>query len=252
MDRSRFKNKYLKSNTSENKRNYKKIRNYCVNLLRRSKKRYYNNLNTKDIMDNKRFWKTIKPLFTEKAKHTQNITLIEKNVLITEKENGAEKFNSFFINVVPELKITINDDNITNTDGMSDPVLKAIKRYENHPSILKIKENVKIDERFSFCKVYGEEVSSIFKKLDPSKAATHKNIPIKIFKQNIDISNQNVTTLINKMIEKSEFPDNLKMADVAKNGLFIKRIKGRTQATIGQSVYYRHYQKYSKNFYFNK
>ena len=97
---------------------------------------------------------------------------------------------------------------------MSDPVLKAIKKYEHHPSILKIKENVKLGESFSFSKVCEEEISEIVKKLDPSKATTHKNIPIKIFKQHIDIYNKNVTNLINKMIEKSEFPDILKMADI--------------------------------------
>ena len=77
MKRSRLKNKYLKENTPENKTNYNQIRNYCVMLVRKSKKDYYSQLDTRDIIDNKKFWKTVKAMFTDKIKHTQNITLID-------------------------------------------------------------------------------------------------------------------------------------------------------------------------------
>ena len=44
MHRSKLKNRYNKNPTEQNKINYKKQRNFCVNLLRREKKKYYNNL----------------------------------------------------------------------------------------------------------------------------------------------------------------------------------------------------------------
>ena len=47
MERSRLKNNYNKFPTEENHLNYKKQRNYCVNLLKQEKKRYYNNLDIK-------------------------------------------------------------------------------------------------------------------------------------------------------------------------------------------------------------
>ena len=49
----------------------------------------------------------------------------------------ADTFNEFFSNVVKELKIE-KDDNLL-TDGIEEtnPVLKAIKKYKNHPSICK-------------------------------------------------------------------------------------------------------------------
>ena len=68
MNRSRLRNKYLKHPNNVNKSNYKKQRNYCVNLLRKVKKEYYENLNLNKIMDNKEFWKTMKPFFTEKCR----------------------------------------------------------------------------------------------------------------------------------------------------------------------------------------
>ena len=61
MVRSKLKNKYNKNRTEENWDSYKKQRNFCVNLLRKTKKDYFNDLNIKNITDNKAFWKTIKP-----------------------------------------------------------------------------------------------------------------------------------------------------------------------------------------------
>ena len=52
----------------KNFNNYKKQRNYCVKLLKTEKKNYYNNLDTKVFTDNKQFWKSIKPLFSDKQK----------------------------------------------------------------------------------------------------------------------------------------------------------------------------------------
>ena len=61
MVRSKLKNKYNKNRTEENWGSYKKQRNFCVNLLRKTKKDYFNDLNINNITDNKVFWKTIKP-----------------------------------------------------------------------------------------------------------------------------------------------------------------------------------------------
>ena len=67
MVRFKLKNKCNKSKTEENWDSYKKQRNVCVNLLRKTKKDYLNDLNVKNITDNKAFWKTIKPYFSNKA-----------------------------------------------------------------------------------------------------------------------------------------------------------------------------------------
>ena len=66
MTRTRLLNKLRKFNCPENQLAYKRQRNYCVKLLKRSKKDFYNNLNVIKVTDNKHFWKTIKPNFTGK------------------------------------------------------------------------------------------------------------------------------------------------------------------------------------------
>ena len=54
--RSKLKNRYNKSPTQANKNEYR--RNFCVNLLAREKKKFYNNLDLRILDDNKTFWKT--------------------------------------------------------------------------------------------------------------------------------------------------------------------------------------------------
>ena len=65
MKRSRLRNNFLKNRTEDNKTLYAKQRNYCVSLMKKSKKKDFANLNEKDILDNKFFWKTNKPSWQE-------------------------------------------------------------------------------------------------------------------------------------------------------------------------------------------
>ena len=94
--RSKLRNKFLKSKTSESRDKYKRQRNYCVSLLRKIKQNYYKNLNVEVINDNKTFWKNIKPLFSDKTPINNKITLIEDNDIISDDRKCAELMNMFF------------------------------------------------------------------------------------------------------------------------------------------------------------
>ena len=59
MHRSKLKNIYNKTRTNEDWDNYKKQRNFCVNLLCNFKKDYLQKLNIKNLIDNKKLWKII-------------------------------------------------------------------------------------------------------------------------------------------------------------------------------------------------
>ena len=52
MDKSMLKKKYKKNRTGENWDIYKKQINFCVNLLRKTKRDYFNDLNIKNITNN--------------------------------------------------------------------------------------------------------------------------------------------------------------------------------------------------------
>ena len=52
MKRSKLKNNFNKNRNHENWCQYKTQRNYCVILLRKSKKQYFSNIDVCDITDN--------------------------------------------------------------------------------------------------------------------------------------------------------------------------------------------------------
>ena len=67
MHRSRLKNIYIHKRNDKNLENYEKQRNFCYYLLRKTKTEYFKNLNVKDLSDNRKFWKTVKPYFSNKS-----------------------------------------------------------------------------------------------------------------------------------------------------------------------------------------
>ena len=101
MLRTKLRNKFLKQKTTETKSGYNKQRNICVSILRKAKRSYFENLDIKNFSDNRKFWGTIKPLFSNKVRSNDYITL-NNDLLI------RNIFNSFFVNIVPNLGIEID------------------------------------------------------------------------------------------------------------------------------------------------
>ena len=67
ITRFRLLNKYRKDKSAGNLFAFKRQRKFCVKLLRKSKKDFYNNLNVKRITDNRKFQQTVKVNFTDKT-----------------------------------------------------------------------------------------------------------------------------------------------------------------------------------------
>ena len=90
----------MKEKTKESRTAYKKQRNICVNLLRKAKRDYFANLNTKIMKRNREFWKNMNPLFSESSYSKESISLINKDGLIKKNENLVKTFNNFFSNIL--------------------------------------------------------------------------------------------------------------------------------------------------------
>ena len=99
MKRSKLRNNYLKNKTDANRMLYKKQRNYCVSLLRKSKTNYYANLDAKKVSDNKLFWKVIKPSLSDKSCAKEQINLVEKGEILKTDLETAEVLNTLFGNI---------------------------------------------------------------------------------------------------------------------------------------------------------
>ena len=107
-------------------------------MLRKTKRRFFGKLDHRVVSDNRKFWKTIGPLFSEKAFHKEFIILNNNNKTISNNEERAEIFNNHFSKLVENVDL---DEtlvrNIASSD-ITDPLFNAIKKYEDHPSIKKI------------------------------------------------------------------------------------------------------------------
>ena len=100
MTRSRLRNKYNKNRTYENWSNYKKQCNIYTSILKKTKSDYFNNIDIKNITDNKRFGTSVKPLFTDKSKTCNSIILNENDKIIKDGKKIANIFNKYFVNII--------------------------------------------------------------------------------------------------------------------------------------------------------
>ena len=210
MKRTRLRKCYLKNRSEQNRLSYVKQRNYCVSLLRKTKKDYYANLNVKDIVDNKQFWRTVKPLRPDKTKSNQKITLAENEAVTTQDE---KILNLFFSSAVKNLKIPEFSDTNPLAERHSDPVLKAILKYNNHPSIAAIR-NANNNSHFHFNEVSVEEVYKKIRKLSTRKSVQSTDFPIRVLKEKADIFAGNICGFFNESIKKSKSPSIFKNANV--------------------------------------
>ena len=148
MPRTKLKNTFLKNRGEEN-RNYNMQRNNCVSLLRKSKRDNCNNLNEKIICDNRKFWKVVKPLLSNRIVSNEKLTLVKGKEIIKTNQTNANMLNNFFSNIVKNPEIPQYNQVDTICQNIKDPVIKAIIKYRNHPSIIAIKERC-TNLKFSF------------------------------------------------------------------------------------------------------
>ena len=88
----------------------------------------------KDVTENRQFWKTIKPFFTEKNETINNIVLTENNQTVKEDKATCQIFNTYFTNVTKGLKLRQVDES---------------QSFENDESCRLMRENYG-GESFSF------------------------------------------------------------------------------------------------------
>ena len=144
MQRSTLRNIFLQERADEEKALYNKQKDLCRSLLRKTMRNYFRQLSTNTVSDSRTFWKTVSPLFSEKAFHSESIALKENNEIVT-----SETLNKFFNNAVKNLGIMANLA-VTSTLDTSNPIFSIVKNHENHPSILRIKKERNY-KKLSFC-----------------------------------------------------------------------------------------------------
>ena len=86
--------------------------------------------------------------------------------------------NNFFVNAVSNLNI--EDPFSENIDKNLTGIAKALKKFENHLSILKIKELHKINESFTYSTTSVKDIEFEISRLNTNKTTVDNNdIPLK-------------------------------------------------------------------------
>ena len=118
------------------------------------------------------------------------------------------------MNIGKSLKIDKNKQFLVEKNNVSDPVLKAIKKYSTHPSILGIKEKMN-NNMFPFGNATYEEILNEINSLDTSKSTQSDEISFEIIKYNSDIFTTFILQNFNKCIIDKKFPNQLKKTGVS-------------------------------------
>ena len=214
MKRSYLENRKFELGTVEAIQAFKKQRNYCNRLRKRTRKDYYNNLDLKKITDNTKFWDIMCPLFSDKGGVRDRIVLVENNEIISGSVEVAETFNNYFAGSADSLGITENKLLLNPVLETDVDVEKCIKKFEYHPSIINIKRHVKVDVRFNFSPVSYKEIEDEIAALDSKKNGGC--ISTKLLKEVRSVVSKPLAEVWNsQVISDKTFSRRLKLGDIS-------------------------------------
>jgi len=246
--RSRLRNIARKQNTGEAKRAYCSQRNKCTKLRRANIKSYFKNGLSKG-RNSKSYWKTISPFLTNKGTHgNEDYILEENNVLVRDHNAIGDIFIDYYTNIV---------ENATGTPPVNIPppengdlIGTILSHYESHPSILSI-QNMGLDSTFKLPLANEQDILDIIKHLDTSKAMGIDNIPARLVNQSAYVIYKPLTKIINKSIEKDNFPDLMqigKITPVYKSGKENSRLNKKDYRPVSVlTVFSKIFERYILN-----
>ena len=110
-------------------------------------------MNIKDIIDSKKFWKTVKPLISDKCNISNKINLVENDNIVSDGNEIAETFKIFFENAVKNFNVLGDSDSIT-----------------------LIKSNVNVSNNFFFKEVNFSDIFKEISSLNSKKQGTKDGI----------------------------------------------------------------------------
>jgi hypothetical protein len=191
--------KYGKSHWEE----YRRQRNAVVSVRKKSIAKYFQKNCSKH---DKSFWSAISPFMSTKHRNEAKITLKNGEMLVTDDNEVANIFNDYFSTIAVD--IGDNDAIIS--------VSQSITKYENHPSVLKIKCHFpNAENTFRFREVSLDEIKHKLKSMKTSKATGYDNISGKLLRHGYEEFALPVKNMINLCLSKNIFPAVMKFAEVS-------------------------------------
>ena len=187
---------YKQAITSQNARNlkdYKKYRNILSSLIRTSRKMYYSNKFEKQKDDINGLWETINDITGKNNKENSSI-FINDNKELTNPDEIADAFNSYFTNIGPQLATKIRNKHVNSNFSKFLPP--------------------KFEKSLFFTPTDEEEVLKIVRCLKPSRSSGHDEISVNLLKKIILQLTKPLTYIFNISLSSGKCPNSLKIAKV--------------------------------------
>ena len=144
---------------------------------------------------------------------SQKVTLVENGSIISCKSQIAECFNQYFINITDSLPIepyVIMPSYIP----LRDPIIDALRKYENHPSVILIENKLRYTQTFYFHANSCVDIVNEINNLDRSKK-TKSTFSIDIIQKIAGIYHTQLAKHFNPMLLSCKFADHLKATGVS-------------------------------------
>ena len=136
----------------------------------------------------------------------------ENDNIINQPNEVANIFNEYFTAIADGIGF---DDPIPSGYEHDDVLRTMIAKYDNHPSIIAIKNALPEDNSFAFSNVTVNEIYNLLMKMDCKRSTGFDDIPSKLLKIGSAPLARPICDLINLMFMEACFPDMLKCAEVA-------------------------------------
>ena len=177
------------------KMRYITFRNSLANIIKNTKKRYYDNKLESGRNNQNKFWSTLNELVFNKSrsnKDTVSSILNDENETISEPKLIAEYFNTYFINI---------GSTITNGLPLSS------KSFEDYIDFY-------LEPKFEFKAETSCKMDNILKNLNSNAAVGIDTISVKFLKTAKTVILPVITKLVNKIYQLCDFPDSLKSSKI--------------------------------------
>ena len=212
MKRSRLWNIFIKSKHSSDLNAYRVQRNLVTKLNKKAKKSFFNRVMKSSKTKPKDFWKVCSPFFSNKNSVENDFVVKHNGEIIHDSDKIAKLFNVHFNGIANSLNLF--EWNKTYCSLIDDPVLRAIDKFKNHPSIIKIKNKFGKDiPKFKFKEVNCHQVNKMLMSIDCTKK-TGGYLSNSILKSSSNVICAVIRDCINRSFQSCKFPNKLKLAEI--------------------------------------
>ena len=189
---------------------YKSHRKHVNYLCRKSLKTFINlKCSQPNKCNGKDFWHTVRPLISDKStKNSDQIILSEEGKIINNLESVSNILNEYYVNMAQKIG---PPDMIKHGQSLKE----IIKPHKDKECIKTIKDHMNSCKKFEFNLVSSNLVLKKLCNLNSKKSTGYDLTPPKLIKLGASLLSSPVAYLINKCIETSEFPEQLKRAEVS-------------------------------------